>query len=166
MNSVDLRTISPMSWSHLVAMVPQDNQLIRGSVADNVRFYRTDFSDVDVEQAARAAHVHDEIMALPDGYTTEIGPGARDLSGGQRQRLGITRALIGRPQMLVLDEPTSALDQRSEQLFRQTLMELRGATTLVLIAHRPATLEVCDRIVRVERGGVREVPVNTDRVAM
>ena len=151
---VDLRDVEQTSWSRLAALVPQENRLIRGTVADNIRFYRSGFSMDDVERAARSAHLHNEIVALPEGYETDIGPGARDLSGGQRQRLGIAHALLGKPQLLVLDEPTSALDVRSEELIRQTLAELRGTTALVVVAHRPATLEVCDRVIRVDRGRV------------
>ncbi len=149
--------IDPAAWSRLVAFVPQANKLIRATVADNIRFYRPGFTDDQVEQAARAAHLHDEILRLPEGYQTDVGPGARDLSGGQCQRVGIARALIGEPSLLVLDEPTSALDHRSEALIRETLDELRGRTTVVLVAHRPATLEVCNRVLQVDHGRVVEL---------
>jgi ABC-type multidrug transport system fused ATPase/permease subunit len=155
-DGVDLGEVETTCWSRLVALVPQDNKLVHGSVADNVRFFRPSIPDADVEQAVRAAHLHDEIMALPDGYETVIGPGARDLSGGQRQRLGIARGLVGHPQLLILDEPTSALDSRSEHLIRQTLEELAATTTLIVVAHRPATLEICDRLLVVRDGRVVE----------
>ena len=87
-----------------------------------------------------------------------VGIGARDLSGGQRQRLAIARALLGKPQFLVLDEPTSALDKTSESLLVQTLKELKGQATIVVIAHRPDTIAVCDRVLHVENGRVRELP--------
>jgi ABC-type multidrug transport system fused ATPase/permease subunit len=144
--------VSASSWARLAGYVPQDSRLILGSVADNIRFFREGHDLARVEQAARDAHLHDEIMQLPEGYDTVIGEGARDLSGGQRQRLAIARALLDSPQILILDEPTSALDARSEQLIGQTLEELKGRTTIVLIAHRPATLAYCDRIVRVANG--------------
>jgi ABC-type multidrug transport system fused ATPase/permease subunit len=153
---VDLDHVAPGCWGRLTSLVPQHNQLIRGTVADNIRFHRPHHTDDEVVEAARAAHLHAEIMALPEGYATVVGPGARDLSGGQRQRLGIARALLGRPELLVLDEPTCALDHRSEHLIRQTLQELKGATTLVIVAHRSSTLEVCDRIFRVRDGSVTE----------
>ena len=140
----------------LAAFVPQENKLILATVADNIRFYRDGFSDEDVHIAGRRAHIHDEIMELPEGYETAIGPGARNLSGGQCQRLGIARALLGKPELLVLDEPTSALDSRSEQLIRQTLSETAGDTTIVLVAHRPATLKVCTRVIEVENGTLKE----------
>ncbi len=155
---VDLEDATIQSWSHLMALVPQDNSLIRASVADNIRFFRTGFSDDDVKAAAQAAYLHNDIVSqLPDGYETRIGAGERELSGGQRQRLGIARALLGRPRLLVLDEPTSALDERSEELIRQTLEEIKGTTSLIVIAHRPSTLRVCDRVFRVADGAVSEL---------
>jgi ABC-type multidrug transport system fused ATPase/permease subunit len=155
---VDLHDATVHSWARLMALVPQDNALIRASVADNIRFFRSDFSDDEVQAAARGAHLHHDIVSqLPEDYETIIGPGERELSGGQRQRLGIARALLGRPRLLVLDEPTSALDGHSEELIRQTLEELKGTTTLVVIAHRPSTLRICDRVFQVEKGTVREV---------
>ncbi len=162
----DLADVAPASWGRLVGLVPQDNQLILATVTENIRFYRDEFTDEDVVAAARAAHLYDEIMALPEGFDALIGPGARNLSGGQRQRLGIARALVGRPEMLVLDEPTSALDQRSEQLIQRTLQEVKGSTTLVIVAHRPATLAVCDRILRVQDHHVDEVGLDGARAAL
>ena len=157
MGTDDIRDIDRSSWARLIAYVPQDNQLIHASFADNIRFYRSWLSDADVRAAAKAAHLHDEIAALPDGYDTVVGYGVRDLSGGQRQRLGIARALVARPQMLVLDEPTSALDQRSEQLIRQVLLELKGKVTFLIVAHRPATMEICNRIIRIDGGSSHEI---------
>ena len=152
-----LGDIDGQVWSRLVAFVPQDNKLIRSTIADNIRFYRSGFSDADVERAAREAHLHSEVIALPDGYDTVVGPGERSLSGGQRQRLGLARALIGHPKLLVLDEPTSALDEGSEHLIKQTLEELSGRATLIVVAHRPTTLEICTRILRVEGGSITEL---------
>jgi ABC-type bacteriocin/lantibiotic exporter with double-glycine peptidase domain len=100
------------------------------------------------------AHLDLEIEALPEGYDTPIGPGIRDLSGGQRQRLGIARALAGSARLIILDEPTSALDARSEQLVAETLAELRGVVTVVIVAHRAATTAICDRIIRISEGQV------------
>lgn len=156
-DGTDLAEIDSRDWARYVALVPQDNHLIHGSIADNIRFYRTGFSDQDVEMAARSAHLHDDILALPEGYQTAIGPGARAFSGGERQRLGIARALLGHPQVLVLDEPTSALDERSEQLLRGALTKLRGETTIVMVAHRPSTLTICTRVLDVENGTVSEL---------
>jgi ABC-type multidrug transport system fused ATPase/permease subunit len=152
----NLADITPEQWSRMTAFVPQEHRIIFATVADNIRFYRPEIEQAEIEVAGRAAHVHDEVMALPEGYGTLIGPGARNLSGGQQQRLNIARALVGSPTLLVLDEPTSALDPHSERLMRQTLDELRGYTTVLLVAHRPATLEVCDRAFRIQHGKVIE----------
>lgn len=149
---VDLASIALPAWYDLLGYVPQDNKLITGTVADNIRFFRPDLDDATVERAAVQAHLHDEITALPEGYATPLGPGVRELSGGQRQRLGLARALAGDPRLIILDEPTSSLDARSESLITETLAALRGKVTIVIVAHRPSTTAICDRIVRVEEG--------------
>ncbi|CAA9225574.1 MAG: hypothetical protein AVDCRST_MAG76-949 [uncultured Acidimicrobiales bacterium] len=148
------REIRQDLWHQTVAFVPQDNLLIAGTVAENIGFFRSTTQEA-VVQAARRAHLHDDIAALPDGYDTVLGAGARDLSGGQRQRLGLARALLGSPDVIVLDEPTSALDMRSEQLVQETLQELHGTVTLIIVAHRISTMAICDRIVVLEEGRIK-----------
>jgi ABC-type multidrug transport system fused ATPase/permease subunit len=148
----DLRDIERGWWSTWTAFVAQDALLFTGTVAENIRFFRTGISDEQVRQAAAEAHVLADIDALPDGFDTHLGERGSQLSGGQRQRVSIARALAGRPGLLILDEPTSALDVRSEALIRQTLAELHGERTLVVIAHRLSTLDMCDRILVIEGG--------------
>lgn len=157
---VPLSGIAPESWSRMVAIVPQDTKLIAASVADNIRFYRSLYSADDVVAAARAAHIHEEIMALPKGYDTRIGPGGRGFSGGQRQRLVIARALIGEPEFLILDEPSSALDRKSEALVSETLAALKGKTTIMIVTHRPATLGICDEVWRLDGGTLKRVSID------
>jgi ABC-type multidrug transport system fused ATPase/permease subunit len=134
--------------------VPQDNHLRTATVRENIAFLRPDVSAAEVEQAARLAHIHDDILSWEHGYETLIGSGAQDVSGGQRQRLGLARALVGQPDVLILDEPTSALDMRSEHLIQQTLLELKGDITLFIIAHRMSTLSICDRLLVLNGGRV------------
>lgn len=153
-NALAASSWSEETWAATVAMVPQENQILAGTLSDNIRFWRRGFTDQEVVEAARRAHLHEDISALADGYDTVVGPGASDLSGGQRQRLGLARALLGRPSLLILDEPTSALDMRSEALVQQTLEELSGSTLLVIVAHRVSTLSVCDTVVVLERGAI------------
>jgi ABC-type multidrug transport system fused ATPase/permease subunit len=153
-DGIDVSTISLDSWYRHVSFVPQDVRMIAGSVADNVRFYR-DLDDDAVERAARAANLHDEIVKMSDGYDSLVGERGSHLSGGQRQRLSIARALAEQPDLLVLDEPTSALDVRSEALIRRTLKELSSRTTVVVIAHRLSTLDICDRIMVVHEGRIQ-----------
>lgn len=156
-SDVSLQQVAPADWAKMAAFVPQENKLIRASVAGNIRFYRAGITSEDIERAAKLANLHDEIMELLHGYETEVGPGARDLSGGQRQRLGIARALAGKPKLLILDEPTSALDHKSEALVRASLDRLRGEMAILIVAHRPATLELCERRFSVEHGMLREL---------
>lgn len=139
------------TWTRAFAYVPQDPRLLHGTVADNIRFYR-ELDDDAVERAAREAHIHDEIMSWSEGYDTEISQRAKAVSGGQRQRLCLARALAGNPMVLVLDEPTSQLDLRSESLVQQSLYALKGRVTLIIVAHRFSTLNLCDRVMVMRDG--------------
>ncbi len=141
-------------WTSKVSYVPQDPLLLTASVADNIRFFRSGLSDEAVVEAAVRANIRDEVERLPDGFATHLGERGSALSGGQRQRISIARALVGSPELLILDEPTSSLDAHSERLIRDTLAELRGKVTVVVIAHRVSTLELCDRIITIENGRV------------
>jgi ATP-binding cassette subfamily B protein len=143
---VDTADLDEDAWFGQVAFVPQDCRVLSGTILDNIRFYREALTDEDCIEAAKAAHVHDEIEAMPEGYATLLGRRGTGLSGGQRQRVAIARALASKPDILVLDEPTSALDMRSEALVHETLTELQGRVTLLIIAHRLSTLKTCDRI--------------------
>jgi ABC-type multidrug transport system fused ATPase/permease subunit len=158
-NGQDLSEISAASWASIVAFVPQDNKLIRGTIAENIAFLRP-FDREAIEQAAELANLRHEVLALPQGFDTEVGPGARDLSGGQKQRLGIARALVGAPELLILDEPTSALDPTSEGLITRTIATLRGSTTVVIVAHRTETLAVCDRVIHLTRVAADQATAN------
>ena len=158
---VDLTDVDRSWWTRRVAYVAQDALLFTGTVAENIRFLRDDIDDDALRRAAEQAHVLAEIEALPESFGTHLGERASQLSGGQRQRLSIARALVGRPELLILDEPTSALDVRSESLIRQTIADLHGETTVVIIAHRMSTLEMCDRLLVVEDG--RLVAAGTPR---
>jgi ABC-type multidrug transport system fused ATPase/permease subunit len=151
----DQSDLDPADWFARVGFVPQDPQLVEGTVAENIRFFRPEASDDEVVRAARLAHLHDEIEGLPEQYDTAIGPRHQTVSGGQRQRLCLARALLGHPDLLILDEPTSALDLRSEHLVHQTLDELSEDLVVVVVAHRLSTLNICDRIMVLEEGRVR-----------
>ncbi|WP_040751137.1 ABC transporter ATP-binding protein [Phycicoccus elongatus] len=148
----DLRDVDRSWWSRRVSFVAQDALLITGTVSENIRFFRDGIDDNALRVAARQANVLSDIESLPLGFDTHLGERGSQLSGGQRQRLSIARALVGQPELLVLDEPTSALDGRSEALIRTTLAQLRGQITVVIIAHRMSTLDICDRILVIEGG--------------
>ena len=138
-----------------VALVAQDPVLLQGSIASNISFFR-DVPLEKIEAASRAAHLHEDVITMPDLYETAVGEGGAALSGGQRQRLALARALAGAPRMLVLDEPTSALDTRSESLIRKTFTELRGRVTVIIISHRLGLIEGCDLLLVLDKGRVAD----------
>jgi ABC-type multidrug transport system fused ATPase/permease subunit len=151
-NGRDIRTLDRRQWARKITFVPQDAHLITGTIAENIEFLRGGVSRDDIEDAARLANLHDDIIELPDGYERVLGSGGARLSGGQQQRLCIARALVERPDVLILDEPTSALDPRSESLLRGALLRLADHMTVIVIAHRLSTLDICDRIMVVQHG--------------
>lgn len=149
---VDLDRVDRSWWSKRVAFVAQDAMLLTGTIEDNIRFFREGLTQSAIQSAAMRASVLKDIEALPKGFGTHLGERGSQLSGGQRQRISIARALAGEPEFLILDEPTSALDGQSESLVRDTLGQLRGEVTILIIAHRMSTLEMCDRIMVLEGG--------------
>jgi len=151
----DIRTLDREQWARKVTFVPQAAHLVAGSIADNIRFLRDGVTQADVERASRLAHLHDDVVAYPEGYDRPVGEAGGHLSGGQQQRLTIARALVEDPDVLILDEPTSALDVQSEHLVRSTLLGLKDRMTVVVIAHRLSTLEICDRIMVIQDGHLR-----------
>ncbi len=150
---VDAGAISKNAAYNTVALVPQEPVLLQCSISDNIKFFR-DFEDWEVIEAAKSAHLHEDVLRMPAGYETSVGVGGGDLSGGQKQRLAIARALIGSPKLIVLDEPTSALDSGTEKLVRQTLSQLRGHVTVVIISHRIETTAQCDLLLVLANGKI------------
>lgn len=153
-SGVRLEDVDRTWWTERVAFVAQEANLFTGTVAENIRFFRDGIGEDDLRRAAEQANILADIEALPRGFDTHLGERGSHLSGGQRQRLSIARALAGQPELLILDEPTSALDGQSEALIRQSLVSLHGALSVVIIAHRMSTLEICDRIMVIESGTI------------
>ncbi|MFF9120475.1 ABC transporter ATP-binding protein/permease [Streptomyces massasporeus] len=140
-----------------IAVVSQETYLFHATIADNLRLARPDATDGDLTRAARAAGIHDEIAALPDGYATVLGERGATLSGGQRQRLALARALLADAPVLVLDEATSAVDERREADILRQLMNAASGRTVLVVAHRLAAVRHADRIVVLDQGRVDAV---------
>ncbi|WP_276489219.1 ABC transporter transmembrane domain-containing protein [Ectopseudomonas mendocina] len=151
-DGVPIDQLDPRELRACFALVSQNPALFFGSVEDNIRYGRLEASQAEVEAAARAAHAHEFIQRLPQGYQTHLGEAGLGLSGGQRQRLAIARALLADAPILLLDEATSALDAESEHLIQQALPSLMVGRTTLVIAHRLATVKQADRIAVIEQG--------------
>ncbi|MGE0622813.1 MAG: ABC transporter transmembrane domain-containing protein [Pseudomonadales bacterium] len=149
---VDLKRMRLTDLRDLVGFVPQDPVLFAGTLRDNLIYGRPDADDPAVLAALRLAHADGFVNALPDGLDTVVGEGGIGLSGGQRQRLAIARALLVDPKILLLDEATSALDAQSEEHIRESLKEMQGQRTIVVIAHRLSTVRQADRILVLDGG--------------
>ena len=148
---------APLSaWRRAIGYVPQETFLFHASIRQNLTFANPAASQEDVEMAVRRAHAQDFIKALPEGYDTIVGDQGVRLSGGQRQRLGIARALLANPALLVLDEAMSALDAESEREILRTLDELRKQIGILVIAHRLVSVTSADLIYVFEEGRIAE----------
>ena len=164
-DGVDVREATLASLRGAVGVVHQENYLFAGTVLENILYGRPGASREEAMEAARRAGAHAFIETLPQGYDTQIGERGVRLSGGQRQRLGIARAFLKDPPILILDEATSALDSHSERLVQRSLDELsRGRTTLV-IAHRLSTIQGAQRIVVLSENGVAEEGTHAELLA-
>jgi ATP-binding cassette subfamily B protein len=148
--------VTSRSLQEHLAVVTQETFLFHTTVLENLRYARPNASVVEVEDAARRAHVHDVIAALPEGYETVVGERGYRFSAGERQRLAIARAILKDPRILILDEATSALDSGSERKVQQALASLCVGRTTLVIAHRLSTVRDADMIVVVDEGRIVE----------
>ncbi|HEX4590036.1 MAG TPA: ATP-binding cassette domain-containing protein, partial [Gemmataceae bacterium] len=155
-NGVDIRDFRLRTYRDLLAIVQQDTFLFDGSVRDNIAYGRHSASDEEIEDAARRANAHEFIERLPDRYETFVGERGVKLSGGQQQRLAIARAILARPQILILDEATSNLDTESEQLIQASMATLLAGRTTFVIAHRLSTVRRAQLILLMEDGRIIE----------
>ena len=165
LDGVDVRSLSFADLRGSIGTVPQEPALFSGSVRENILYARAGATDAEVEAAARAAHAHEFIERLADGYDTRVGERGVKLSGGQRQRIALARVFLRDPAVVILDEATSALDTESERLVEAAMETLlRGRTTLI-IAHRLSTVQRADRLVVLERGRVVEAGTHAELMA-
>ena len=152
----DVRAITQDSLRRNIGIIQQDVFMFAGTVRENIRYGRPDATDEEVEEAAKRAEIHAEIMEMPDGYDTYIGERGVMLSGGQKQRLSIARVFLKNPPILILDEATSALDSITEQRIQQSLDKLSKGRTSIVIAHRLSTVRGADKIAVIEGEQIEE----------
>ena len=156
MDGQDLRQVTQESLRSQIGTVFQDTFLYNATIRENITLGKLDATDEQVEEAARAAEIHDFILTMPQGYDTTVGERGGQLSGGQRQRIALARAILYDPAILVLDEPTSALDPQTEAAVNATLHEQGRGRTVITVTHRLASVADADRIFVLERGRVAE----------
>jgi subfamily B ATP-binding cassette protein MsbA len=161
----DLREVTVDSLRALIGIVTQDTFLLHDSVEYNIAYGKAGATPAEVERAARQAQAHDFVAALPEGYGTSVGERGVKISGGQAQRLAIARAFLKDPPILILDEATSDLDAESEFLVQQALSELMKGRTVLVIAHRLATVKHADRVVVVHAGRIAEMGTHDELMA-
>ncbi|MBC2591722.1 ABC transporter ATP-binding protein [Rhodococcus aetherivorans] len=155
-DGVDVRDLPLADIASLVGVVSQETYLLHATVRENLRHAKPDATDAEIEQAARAAHIHELLSSLPDGYDTVVGARGHRFSGGEKQRLAIARTLLRDPRILVLDEATSALDNETERAVQQALDAARRGRTTLTVAHRLSTIRDADTIVVLDRGRIVE----------
>jgi len=152
----DIRQVSQDSVRATIGMVPQDTVLFNDTIYYNIAYGRPDASPAEIEEAARLAHIHDFVMALPDGYQSSVGERGLKLSGGEKQRVAIARTILKNPAILIFDEATSALDSHTEREILEALREVSADRTTLTIAHRLSTIVDADEILVLVDGHVVE----------
>jgi ATP-binding cassette subfamily B protein len=165
-DGVDIRELSFDALADAVGVVSQETYLFHASVRDNLRFARPDASDEQIEEAARAAQIHDKIAELDEGYDTVVGERGFRFSGGEKQRIAIARTILRNPPVLVLDEATSALDVQTERAVEVALEQLAEGRTTIVIAHRLSTVRGADQIVVLDRGEIVERGTHAELLAL
>ncbi|HWG81997.1 MAG TPA: ABC transporter ATP-binding protein [Gaiellales bacterium] len=165
-DGVDVRDLCFDALRGTVGVVSQETYLFHGTVRDNLRFAKPSATDEELEQAARAAQIHDHLASLPEGYDTVVGERGYRFSGGEKQRLAIARAVLRDPPVMVLDEATSALDVETERAVQEALEHLSRGRTTIAIAHRLSTIRDSDMILMLDEGRVIERGTHEELVAL
>ena len=161
----DVRSVTQQSLRRNIGVIAQEVFLFADTIRENIRYGRPDATDAEIEEAAKRAEIHDEILRMPNGYDSYIGERGVMLSGGQKQRVAIARVFLKNPKILILDEATSALDTVTEQRIQASLDELSRGRSSVIIAHRLSTVRNADRIAVVEDGRIVETGTHEELIA-
>jgi ATP-binding cassette subfamily B protein len=162
LDGVDITTVGRQSLRSRIGMVLQDAWLFGGTIAENIGYGRPEATEDEIVAAARAARVDTFVRALPDGYQTRVGDDGGTISAGEKQLITIARAILARPQLLILDEATSSVDTRTELLVQQAMIDLRRGRTSFIIAHRLSTIRDADLIVVMDGGRILEQGSHTE----
>ena len=165
LEGIDTAKVPLADLRRCFALVPQNPALFHGTVADNLRYARPEANQAEIEQAARIAHAHEFIQALPQGYDTPLGDAGQGLSGGQKQRLAIARALVRDAPFVVLDEATASVDSVTEKQIDDGIGELMERKTVLVIAHRLSTITRADRILVLHQGSIVESGTHEELMA-
>jgi ATP-binding cassette subfamily B protein len=165
-DGIDIRGATLSSLARTIGVVSQETYLFHASIRENLRFAKPEATDEDVEEAARAARIHDLIASLPDGYDTMVGERGYRFSGGEKQRMAIARTILRNPPVLVLDEATSALDTQTERMVQEALDRLAENRTTIAIAHRLSTVRDADQIIVLDKGRIVERGVHDELLAL
>jgi ATP-binding cassette subfamily B protein len=164
-DGVDIRHVAVADWRRHIGLVLQEPFLFFGTIAENIAYGKPDATREEIVAAARAAHAHEFILRLPQGYDSLVGERGQGLSGGERQRISIARALLIDPRILILDEATSAVDTETEQEIQKALDNLVQGRTTIAIAHRLSTLRKADRLVVMDAGEIVELGPHDELMA-
>jgi len=154
-DGVELKQLNLEWWRRQIGLVLQETFLFSATIYDNIAFGRPEATLAEVREAARAARIDDFIAGLPEGYQTVVGERGVGLSGGQRQRVAIARAILLDPKLLILDDSTSSVDVETEREIQASLGQLMSGRTTIIITQRLAAAQLADRVIILDRGGIR-----------
>ncbi|MBQ7058197.1 MAG: ABC transporter ATP-binding protein [Firmicutes bacterium] len=165
-DGIDINDVTIESLRSVISPVLQDTFLFNGTIAENIGYAAANASMEEIEEAAKAANIHDDIMAMPDGYDTQVGERGLRLSGGQKQRVAIARAILRKSPIIILDEATASVDVETERQIQKAIAGIAGSRTIIAIAHRLSTIRNADQILVIENGVVTESGTHDELLAL
>ncbi|MBP5225483.1 MAG: ATP-binding cassette domain-containing protein, partial [Lachnospiraceae bacterium] len=165
-DGIDVRDLTVASLRRNISPVLQDTFLFNGTIFENIAYAKPDATEEEVVEAAKAAFIHDDIMAMPDRYRTQVGERGMRLSGGQKQRMAIARAILRRSPIIILDEATASVDVETEREIQKAVGSIAGKRTILVVAHRLSTIRKADQIIVIREGEIIEQGTHDELVAM